>query len=323
MDSRATAVAFAYHNMGVIGLDALLRHGFRVPAVFSHKDDPNENRWFASVADWCRQRRVPCHTPANVNEAPWPERVREMHPDFIFSFYYRRLLCQAILDVPGRGALNLHGSLLPRYRGCAPVNWALINGETRTGVTLHYMIRRPDAGDIVAQVPVPITEQDTALSLYGKIEQAARRLLDDTLRLLLDGTAPRTPQDDALASTYGRRRPEDGRIDWSIDARGIYNLIRAVTDPYPGAFAYLNGERLTIWRAEVVPKADVETGEIKIRGNDVLVGAASGALRLISVEWRGKRLEGEAVCRALGGYAGSHRIRSSPGTGTPGGTRAL
>src|SRR3990172_8191311 len=185
------AVVFAYHNMGIAGIRALLDHGFTIPMVLSHEDDPKENRWFGSVADFCRSRGIPVFTPADVNSAPWPDRIRTAAPDLLFSFYYRSMLKKEVLGIPRLGALNLHGSLLPKYRGRAPVNWVLVKGEAETGVTLHFMTEKPDAGDIVGQAAVPIAFDDTALTLFGKMESAASRLLDDLLPRIAREDIPR------------------------------------------------------------------------------------------------------------------------------------
>ena len=133
----------------------------------------------------------------------------------IFSFYYRHMIPEEILRIPPQGAYNLHGSLLPAYRGRCPVNWVLVNGETQTGVTLHHMVKKADAGDIVGQRVVPIAPEDTAFTLYGKLCDAAGILLDELLPLMKIGQAPRIPQDISRGSYFGGRRPEDGRIDWS------------------------------------------------------------------------------------------------------------
>lgn len=140
------AVVLAYHNIGCVGIEALLRHGFEIAAVFTHKDDPDENVWFDSVAQLAASRGIPVFAPEDINHPLWVERIRTMNPDIIFSFYYRHMVKPAILEIPHAGCLNLHGSLLPAYRGRCPVNWVLVNGETETGVTLHHMTPQPDAG---------------------------------------------------------------------------------------------------------------------------------------------------------------------------------
>jgi len=281
------AVVFAYHTLGVVGLRALKDAGFEIAAIFSHEDDPLEKCWFESVAGWAAENEAPIYFPEDVNTPEWVERIRELAPDAVFSFYYRRLICGEILKVPRAGAFNLHGSLLPAYRGRCPVNWALVNGEPRTGVTLHHMVERADAGDIVAQRGVEIDFEDTAETLHGKIAREARKLLDETLPLIASGRAPRRAQDLGLGSYFGGRGRDDGKIDWGKSAFSIYNLIRAVTSPYPGAFAVLpGGEELIIWKAypeRAAPRAGLPNGAVFVEGGAVYAQTADGRLRLITV----------------------------------------
>src|SRR5581483_864422 len=178
-------------------------------------------------------------------------------PDFLFSFYYRSMLKPPLLAVAARGALNMHGSLLPKYRGRVPVNWAVIRGERETGATLHYMVEKPDAGDIVDQQQVPILPDDTAGEVFNKVTVAAEMVLDRSLPRLIAGTAPRVPQDLSKGSYFGARKPEDGRIDWSQPARTVHDLVRGVAPPYPGAFADVAGRRLRVLRTVVVSEAGV------------------------------------------------------------------
>ncbi len=287
------AVAFAYHNMGIVGLDALKRCGFDISAVFSHKDDPQENCWFGSVARWAEENRVPVFCPERVNTPDWVQRISGYRPEAIFSFYYRSLIAKSILSIPPAGAYNLHGSLLPSYRGRCPVNWVLINGERTTGVTLHHMVEKADAGDIVGQKTVEIELDDTAVSLYGKLCAAAEALLGETLPLIRSGKAPRLPQEPGAGSYFGGRSPEDGRIDWRWPASRIYNLVRAVTRPYPGAFTLLpDGSKLIVWWGLPV-EAGTERGApgaVEIRNGEVLVVTGEGGLRLTDVELDGSRL---------------------------------
>jgi len=296
-------VAFAYHNLGVVGLTALARHGFDLAAVYTHHDDPGEEIWFGSVEDWCRGRGVPVSCVDDVNAAPEIERIRGLAPDIIFSFYYRRMLQPALLAIPPRGCLNLHGSLLPRFRGRAPVNWALVKGETETGVTLHDMLAKPDAGEIVGQQAVPIACDDTALTLFAKLEQAAAELLDRLLPLIRDGREPRMPNRIEEGSYFGGRQPDDGRIDWTGDAVVAYNLIRAVTHPYPGAFGSLDGEKFLVWWAQPA-EASLAPGVVQVNGHQALVGCGRGALQIIRAEYRGQRLEGPALLALLRQHEG-------------------
>jgi UDP-4-amino-4-deoxy-L-arabinose formyltransferase/UDP-glucuronic acid dehydrogenase (UDP-4-keto-hexauronic acid decarboxylating) len=291
------AVVFVYHNMGIAGLEALAKHGFDIAAVFTHEDDPDENCWFGSVKGWAEKKNIPVYTAEEINEPLWISKITGLKPDIIFSFYYRKMICREILDIPALGAFNLHGSLLPAYRGRCPVNWVLINGETRTGVTLHYMIDKPDAGDIVGQKQVEIEFKDTARTLYDKLCLAAKMLFDEILPMIKKGQIPHRKQNLAAGSYYGGRRPEDGHIDWNKSAQDIYNLIRGVTEPYPGAFAILeNGEKLIIWWAEPVKSNLVGTaGEVKISPADALVHSGKGAIKLIDIEVQGRRMKGSQI----------------------------
>ena len=241
------AVVFAYHNIGCVGIEALLNAGVSIEAVFTHTDNPNENVFFRSVAELAAERGIPVFAPENVNHPLWINRIAKMKPDFIFSFYYRNMICKKILDIPAKGAFNLHGSLLPKYRGRCPVNWAILNGETRTGVTLHYMTEKPDAGDIVAQESFAILKNDTAGTVHEKAAAAAEKMLKSALPAVLKGKAPRRKQNEKQATYFHGRKPEDGRIDWSKPAEEIRNLVRAVTRPFPGAFSYLASKKYVFW----------------------------------------------------------------------------
>ncbi len=285
-------VVMAYQDIGYVCLDELLALRAEVALVVTHPDPAQENIWFRSVAERARQAGLPVLIPPSVNAPDVVAAIAGLAPDFLFSFYFREIVGPEVLGLARRGALNLHGSLLPRYRGRCPVNWVLINGERETGVTLHYMEARPDRGDIVAQQAVPIADDDTALSLNRKLGEAARALLRATYPLLAAGTAPRIPQDHARATCFGGRRPEDGRIAWHEPARRLYDLIRAVTAPYPGAFTTYRGERLFVWWARPLDSgarvgAPGEVVEIR-PGAGVVVAAGSGALLLERVQLAGR-----------------------------------
>lgn len=241
-----SAVVFAYSEVGVRCVRELLAQGVSIPLLFSHADDPNENQWFGSVRQLAETHGLNVVTPDSPNTAEWIAKGQATHPDFVFSFYYRYMLDKAWLAVPRHGALNIHGSLLPKYRGRAPVHWAIIQGESMTGASLHYMLEKPDAGALVDQEAVPILENDTALEVSIKVAQAAETVLRRSLPKLIAGTASSQPLDLSKGSYFGRRRPEDGRIDWRSGARAIHDLVRAVAPPFPGAFTEFNGYRLAI-----------------------------------------------------------------------------
>jgi methionyl-tRNA formyltransferase len=322
-DPGPRSLVFGYHTMGCVGFDALRRHGYEVAAVFTHRDDPNEEVWWESLAERARAHGIPVHVPGrdDIKSDAFTQLVASYRPDFLFSFYFRWMLPTRVLTLAPRGALNLHGSLLPRYRGRAPVNWVLVNGETKTGVSLHHMVAKPDAGNLVGQEAVEIAFDDTAFTLYRKLEGAAARLLDRALPLLRQGAAPAIPMDLAQGSYCGGRAPEDGLFSWEWPALRSYNLVRGVTHPYPGAFTRVGRKKLYVWWAvpvdEPVTKAP---GTVLAVGRDgITVATGQGALRLVTVQ-----LEGEPELPAST-FALAHGLASGtvltavpdPGSRTP------
>ena len=295
MGSVKVAV-FAYHDVGYECLKVLIDSKEETVTVVTHEDDPKEEIWFQSVAELARQHHLPVYTPSSPNTPGFIDLIRKLAPDLILSFYYRRILSRELLAIPRLGGINLHGSLLPKYRGRSPVNWVLVNGESETGVTLHYMVEKADAGDIIAQRRVLIDREDTALSLFRKMTVAAAKLLKETYPLIKAGTAPRTPQDSQSASTFGGRRPEDGKITWESPAFSIYNLIRAVTHPYPGAFTFHNGRKLYIWAANVNGQENFAeersetpgTIEAVKRGRGMVVSTGDGSLLVTRAQFEGE-----------------------------------
>lgn len=275
------AVVLAYHNIGCAGIKALLRNGFDITAVFTHEDDPDENLWFKSVAELAATNNIPVYAPDDINHLLWVERIKEMKPDILFSFYYRNLVGKKILDLMPLGALNLHGSLLPRYRGRCPVNWVIINGEKETGVTLHYMTPQPDDGDIVGQKQVNIDYDDTALSLYNKIEIASAGLLDELLPKIREKRTDRIPQDHLPASYFGGRKPEDGEINWEQNASDVRNLVRAVTRPYPGAFSYIGNRKCFFWQVSIAKISEEASPGTVLSTNPLRIACGDGAVEVI------------------------------------------
>ncbi len=286
-------VVFAYHSVGVQCLNALHKLGADIALVVTHKDDAHEEIWFPSVQKWCAQKKLSVVTPEDPNDAAFVRRLRDICPEAIFSFYYRKILSQDILDCAPKGAFNLHGSLLPKYRGRCPVNWALIHGEKVTGVTLHVMVPKPDAGDIVMQKKVPITQKDTAHSLFGKIAGAAARAVKDFYPLLERGLFKRIAQDSSKATVFGGRKPEDGLFSWDQEAGSIYNMVRALTHPYPGAFTKFAGKDLWVWKARSsngIKKFQVPGTILSVnKGTGITVAACKGAVLLQKIQWAGEK----------------------------------
>jgi len=298
-----TAVVFAYHDVGVRCLKVLLAHGITVPLVITHRDNPDENIWFDSVAALAREYDIPTITPENANLPVTLERIAGERPDFLFSFYFRHMIGLPLLAAARRGALNMHGSLLPKYRGRVPVNWAVIKGEQETGATLHYMVEKPDAGDIVDRHAIPILADDTAAEVFRKVTFAAEIVLHRSLPLLIAGTAPRLKQELALGSYFGGRKPEDGRIDWNDTAEAVHNLVRGVAPPYPGAFATIAGKTVRVLKSLhqpgrrggfPVPTLFLENGICFVQCAD------GGVLRLGEIELSGRRLDPREIDTVLG-----------------------
>lgn len=298
------ALVFAYHDVGVRCLQILLANGVQVGLVVTHEDTPSENIWFGSVAALARSQGIPVVTPDDPNVSADVIAAAATTPDFIFSFYYRHLLGKPLLEAARLGALNMHGSLLPKYRGRAPVNWAVINGESKTGATLHYMELRPDRGDIVDRLVVPILADETAVEVFRKVTSAAATVLDRNLDALMAGTARRIKQDDTHASYFGRRTPEDGRINWNDSAARIHDLVRGVAPPYPGAFSDIAGEPVRVLRTARSPLKSGPRAEpfLFSRNGHCFAQCGDGAvLQIAQIEWRGQLLEGRHVAEAFAG----------------------
>lgn len=288
-----SAAVFAYHDVGARCLRTLLAHGIQVPLVITHQDAPEESVWFESVATVASNYGILVLMPDSPNDPEFVERIRHLAPDFIFSFYYRRMLAPELLAVARRGGFNMHGSLLPQYRGRAPVNWAILRGELETGATLHEMVAKPDAGRIVDQQRVPILPDDIARDVMAKVTVAAEIVLDRSIDALVAGTASLREQDLTQGSYFGARRPEDGRIDWSRPAREVHNLVRAVAPPYPGAFCNVRGCQLRIQRTLLLDQPVGPAGLPTLTGHVdslYLRCADGGLLRVLQAEVDGTPL---------------------------------
>ncbi len=297
-----SAVVFAYHDVGCRCLKVLLDERIEVPLVVTHRDDPGENIWFGSVAALAHQRGIEAIMPDDPNSPEIEGKIRALQPDFLFSFYYRLMLSPALLAAPKRGAFNVHGSLLPKYRGRAPVNWAIVHGETETGATLHEMVEKPDAGRIVDQEPVPILPDELAVEVFGKVAGAAERVVKRSLLKLVDGSAVLRAQDLSKGSYFDGRRPEDGRIDWSASAKRVHDLVRAVAPPYPGAFTEVEGKRLHVLRTRRAEKTGARASPfLYAEGGRLNAACADGeVLELLEVELDGKPLSAQEFAQRIG-----------------------
>ena len=284
---------FGYSEVGHDCLELLLGRGDNVAALITHEDNPGEKIWFKTPALAAKEKGIPVFTPESVNTPEWRERIAALQPDLILSVYYRHMIGTKILALPRLGAWNMHGSLLPKYRGRAPINWAVLHGEPRIGMTLHRMVKQADAGAIVDQEGVGLGPRDTAEQAFRKVLPCARAVLARQIDALLAGTAKETPQDESRATCFGGRKPDDGRVVWTQTSRQVFNLVRAVTDPYPGAFTEVNGSRLMLWWAE--PDSPAARGRSGRPGevlsvSPLVVATGDGALEFTRTEWRGSAL---------------------------------
>ncbi|MBZ4135020.1 bifunctional UDP-4-amino-4-deoxy-L-arabinose formyltransferase/UDP-glucuronic acid oxidase ArnA [Escherichia fergusonii] len=306
------AVVFAYHDMGCLGVQALLDAGYEISAIFTHADNPAEKVFYGSVSRLAALAGIPVYAPDDINHPLWVERIAQLAPDVIFSFYYRNLLNNEILKLAPHGAFNLHGSLLPKYRGRAPLNWVLENGENETGVTLHRMVAKADAGAIIAQQRVAIDPEDAALTLHKKLCQSASQMLEYALPAIKQGQTQETAQNESEATYFGRRNPEDSFLDWNKPATVLHNMVRAVADPWPGAFSYVGTQKFTIWSSRVHPRVNAAQPGSVISVAPFLIACGDGALEIItgqSVD--GITMQGSQLAQTLGLVEGS-RLNSQP-----------
>jgi methionyl-tRNA formyltransferase len=294
---------------GYLALQTLAEAGAELAGVLSLRQDEHETeRYERPFAELASKLHVPLHETKRLNDRDYADLIsKRWRPDIAFVVGCRLRLPPQIYTAPPAGTLAVHDSCLPEYRGFAPLNWAILNGAAHTGVTLFYVTDRIDAGDIVAQQRVPIGPDDTAAEVYEHVCAATSTLLRETYPLLATGCAPRRPQDEAQASYTCPRVPADGLIDWHASTLAIYNQVRALTRPYPGAFTSLDGQRLMIWRAAPVTPVPHYTGRIpgrviaidRAHGTvDVLTG--DGVLRLHEVRLDGRDSEPPAhVIRSI------------------------
>ncbi len=285
-------------------LEAIVADGrHSVAAVVTQPDRPKGRHLAVSPCAAKAQALrtgIPVLTPERVNDPAAVAALRALAPDLIVVVAYGQILRNPILALPPKGCVNVHVSLLPRYRGAAPVQWAIARGETLTGVTLMYMNARMDAGDVIAQTPVPILCTDTAGTLQARLAEAGARLLVGTLDRIGDGTAPRTPQDEALATLAPKLRKTDGRIDWTRRAAEIRDHVRGF-NPWPCCCCLLpDGAVLRVLAVEVEDAApDAAPGTVvRTDADGPLIATGAGAVRLTDLQPEGgRRMSGAAYVR--------------------------
>jgi|GEM_PF-97780 len=305
--ARGRIAFFGYGLVGHACFRTLVDMGYDIVCVVTHRDDPREDRWFPSVADLARKKRIEVLSPGSVNEPGVAIALKKARPDLLLSVFYREILPVDILGIPRVGSVNLHPALLPRYRGMASLNWAVIKGEKRTGVTLHHMTEKVDSGDIIGQQPFEIDNEDTIETVYAKAVTASQEILAKFLPAVLSGNAPRIPQDETGSTYFGRRTPGDGRIDWTKSAQEIRNLIRGVTHPFPGATSSLRGRKLWIWEAREIDMAGSPGSIIGSGNGSFIVGTGRGAIAVTRAQPEGEEeTNGSSALDRLGCSTGDH-----------------
>ena len=265
MQDGPSVLFFGFSDVGYKCLKLLLERGCKVVAVFTHDTDPHEKQWFESAESLAKQNGIPVYKPKSLKSKEWEELARELKPDLILSLYYRHFIPPSIFSLAKLGAYNMHGSYLPAYRGRAPLNWSIINGEDHCGVTLHVLEEGFDTGDIVDRQRVEIAPDEYVGDVTPRITEAAVNVLGRNLNSLLSGNPRLEKQDLSKVSYFGKRTPEMGRIDFSKSAREVFNLVRGVSRPFPGAFFDDDDRRIRVWRGHIAENLS-EDKRLKICG---------------------------------------------------------
>lgn len=283
-------------DFAVPSLEEIHRAGHELCGVYCQSDKPKgrgHKLQAPAVKLAAQSLGLPIYQPAKLRDEAVLEEIRRLAPDCIVVVAYGKLLPKAVLDIPKYGCINVHGSLLPRYRGAAPIQWAVINGDARTGITTMYMAEGLDTGDIILQAETEIAPQETAGELFDRLKALGAELLLRTLELIGEGKAPRTPQDDALACLAPMLKKQEGEINWELPAVRIHNLIRGM-NPWPGAYTHYSGKKLKIHKAEITERSGTP-GALRSDDGKLLVFCGEQALNLLEIQAEnGKRMDGRS-----------------------------
>lgn len=287
MNSPPRVVFLGNHTVGVRTIRAIADVA-TVAGVVAHPPDPEDGVRYESVYDHAKQAGwdLTRRKPADDGFTDW---IANRNPDLLWITDYRYIVPPEVLEVPPLGAVNLHPSLLPKYRGRASVNWAIIEGEDEIGLTAHFAEEDVDAGDIIAQERVPIRSDEDISDALEKLYPLYDSLTRRVLKYFQQGDVPRTAQNEDEATYYPARHPEDGEINWAASAEDIRNLVRAVTRPYPGAFTFADGYKLMVWAGEIVDgfKGE-EPGTVVAAEKTPVVACGDGGIRITDWTWDGE-----------------------------------
>ncbi len=249
------------------------------------------------VKTFAQERGIPVFSPEKVGASESFQTLEKLNADLFVVVAYGQYIPQSVLALPPSGSINLHPSLLPKYRGASPIQWALADGEPVTGVTILYVSEKMDAGDILSQREVPIGPEDNALTMEPILARAGAELLMEAVEKIRSGTVSATPQDDALATEVRKLTKEDGRLDWSLSARTLNNHIRGFI-AWPGCYCEAPSGRVKVLSAQIEPGSGVPGEILDGSGDGPLVATGEGALRLLKVQPAGKRaMDGAAYLR--------------------------
>lgn len=237
---------------------------------------------FATFDDLLKGTKIPLFPVKNLNSDEVVQSFQKMGPDFIYVIGWSRLVKKEILAAAKKGAIGLHPTLLPEGRGRAPIPWTILKGLQKSGVSIFHLAEAPDAGDLIKQATYDVDREETATTLYKKVCDTTYSLVKETYPLLALGKAPRIKQDESKATHWVKRTPEEGLIDWNKSSHEIHTLIRAVTHPYPGAFTYLEGKKVVVWKARpVAVEGDAVAGTVlSVHEKEMIIKTGDGALLL-------------------------------------------
>jgi len=286
-------VFFGSAQFGLPSLHALQKEGHSIVCVVTQPDKKKGRGLAVSetpIKSWAVKEHIPVLQPEKINTQESIDKLTSLNADLFVVIAYGQILCQEILDIPGLHCLNIHASLLPRYRGAAPIHRAIVNGETITGISVIAMIREMDAGPILVQKQIPILDTDTCISLEKRLSEEGAACLIDCLYKIRSNTVTETPQQSALVTVAQKLKKEDGIIHWEKSAREVFNLVRGLFD-WPGAFTFYEGKILKIVSAQPDPAETKRfPGEIiDVSKETIRIACGNGSLLVRELQLEGKR----------------------------------